>query len=184
MTHDQVARIAARWLRKRHRCLNVLVDMRTDLVIEQPDAIGWRGDAWSVLIEAKASRADFLADKRKRCRRIEQRHGLTAVHTRGHRLGQERWYVCPEGVIPAADVPKDWGLAWVVSRRGGWQVVIQRPAPNTKLRIKGFTRADLYPFAARMKIRAAEQLYMLGVFNKLRSGRADKVLSSIIMDEM
>lgn len=184
MTHDQVARIAARWLRKRHTCLNVLIDMRTDLVIEQPDVIGWRGDAWSVLIEAKATRSDFQADKRKRCRRIEARHGLASVHSRGHRMGQERWYVCPAGVITVGDLPDGWGLAWVEARGRGWIVTIQKAAPNTRLKIRGFKRQDLYGFNERMKIRAAEHLYMLGALTKVRTGRVDTLTRCVLADEV
>lgn len=84
---------------------------------EIPDAIGWRG-VWSILVECKASLADFYADGRKQNRRWERWHDRHDGKTIPH-IGQERWYLCPAGVIDPArhTMPKGWGLLWATPTR-------------------------------------------------------------------
>ena len=48
-------------------------------------------------------------------------------------MGAERWYLAPSGVVPAGDVPSNWGLAEV--RRGRVHVVV--PAPSSRLQRRG-----------------------------------------------
>lgn len=57
------------------------------------------------VIEAKVSRADFLADKKKPHR---------ADPSRG--LGQYRYYACPEGMIKPEELPEKWGLIYINSK--------------------------------------------------------------------
>ncbi len=66
--HAELCVRGERWLRTRG-CRVVLRDPFKAAVYtgECPDVIGWR-DGHSILIECKASRADFLADKGKRFR--------------------------------------------------------------------------------------------------------------------
>lgn len=59
---------------------------------EQPDAIGWTPRGIVHVVEAKVSRADFLADVKK-------------PHRRGDdSMGHYRWYVAPPGLIWQADL--------------------------------------------------------------------------------
>ncbi|MES3674623.1 hypothetical protein QC589_01570 [Halomonas elongata] len=51
----------------------------------------------------KVSRADFLADSKKRHR-----------HAGG--VGSWRYFMCPEGLISADELPVGWGLLWVNKR--------------------------------------------------------------------
>jgi hypothetical protein len=64
-----------------------------------PDAIGWKRACHSVLVECKISRADFLVDQEKPCRRKPE----TGV-------GCERFYLAPTGVIKPEELPPGWGL--------------------------------------------------------------------------
>ena len=57
---------------------------------------------FSILIECKASRSDFLADKRKAFR-VNPEQGI----------GHVRLYMCPPDVIQVEDLPDGWGLLWV-----------------------------------------------------------------------
>jgi hypothetical protein len=98
VTHAELVALAARWLRTRRRLSLVLADFRTVSTSEQPDAIGWTASGWSVLVECKASRADFLRDAKKFARR------------RPDAMGQERYYLCPPGMIVEDDLPEAWGL--------------------------------------------------------------------------
>lgn len=98
MTHAELVERAARWLRSSCKCPVVLTEASSQVCNEFPDAIGWTARGFSVLVECKASRADFLADKHKPSRR----GGVGA----GHR----RFYLAPKGLITVADLTDGWGL--------------------------------------------------------------------------
>ena len=98
MTHKDLIPIAAKWLASAHQCGVVLTEFHTQITHEIPDAIGWCRRCWSVLVECKATRADFLKDKKKKSR---DKKGM----------GQERWYLAPSGIIKPEEVPDGWGLA-------------------------------------------------------------------------
>jgi len=92
--HRDLILAAAAWLKRKH---SVII---TDMVSgagEIPDAIGF-GSQGSTLIECKASRGDFKADAHKMFR--HKRHGM----------GNARYYMAPEGMIKAEELPEDWGL--------------------------------------------------------------------------
>lgn len=100
MTHDELVERAARWLKSKG-CSLVFQEMVT-LQSETPDAIGWRDSgATSYLVECKASRSDFHADKNKSFRRGD----VPA-------LGRYRYYLCPPGMIRPEDLPPRWGLLY------------------------------------------------------------------------
>lgn len=94
MTHAELVARGSAWLR-RQGCATVLSEFCANTK-EHPDCIGWRSDT-SILIECKASRADFLADKAKSFR-IEGG------------MGDFRLYLAPPGIIAPADLPEGWGL--------------------------------------------------------------------------
>lgn len=110
-THAELVERAGRWLRNSAhtkidsvtgdpcvvRCGVVLTDPPGGS--EHPDAIGWsNGGGCSVLIECKASRCDFLADKTKWIRRVCKQNGEK------HGLGQFRFYMAPVGIITPEDL--------------------------------------------------------------------------------
>lgn len=103
-THGELVSIAARWLKRVPRCRVVLTEPRTISgtgAIEQPDVIGWvRG--FSIVVECKVSRADFLADERKKCR--EMGNGNYGG------LGHWRFYLTAPGVAQRREIPPGWGL--------------------------------------------------------------------------
>ena len=120
-THAELVERAGRWLRNSahtkmdmgkpevRRCGVVLTDpLGAD---EHPDAIGWFGGGISILIECKASRSDFLADKRKWTRRVCEQNGEK------HGMGQYRFYMSPPGIIHLDDLADSkWGLLVCVCR--------------------------------------------------------------------
>lgn len=113
MTHDDLIAVAERWLRGAQRCGVVLVEASGGHEI--PDAIGWRmGGRMSVLVECKASRADFLRDGDKWHRRA------------GLGVGQRRYYMAPAGMIRPEELPPGWGLV-EVSPSGRARVVVRLP---------------------------------------------------------
>jgi hypothetical protein len=108
--------MAVRWLR-RYRC-GVVLSEQACISGEMPDAIGWKKRCHSVLVECKASRADFLADRAKSWRQNPE----SAV-------GTERYYLAPAGMISLAELPASWGLLKV---RGRDVVVVKRSAKNLR----------------------------------------------------
>lgn len=80
---------------------------------EQADVIGFRSSC-SVLLEAKATRADFLVDAKK-------------PHRISGGLGVYRFYIAPAGIIEVEDLPPRWGLLHAV---GNQVIEVLRPTGN------------------------------------------------------
>lgn len=99
LTHKQAVTRAALWLRNTHGCAIVMAERRVNGTTEQPDAVGWRGNGESTLVECKVSRSDFLADRDKSFRRYED----TGV-------GSLRYFAAPRGLLKKEEMPEGWGL--------------------------------------------------------------------------
>jgi hypothetical protein len=97
MTHAQLVERAVRWLRW-YRC-GVVLSEQACVSGEMPDAIGWKQACHSVLVECKATRADFLADRAKPFRQKPQKG-----------VGSERFYLTPPGLVKIEELPAGWGL--------------------------------------------------------------------------
>jgi hypothetical protein len=94
---------------------------------EVPDAIGWLSSGVSLLIECKATRADFLSDATKPSREKGSGNdvGNAKGSTRSGRavkpprktegLGAYRFYLTPSGLLAPGELPEGWGLLelWV-----------------------------------------------------------------------
>ncbi len=124
MTHTELVRRAESWLRcsaripgypgiredatRRVQCGVVLTEY-TSGCTESPDAIGWFFcGKHSILVECKASRSDFLADRNK--------------HFRGEfgtkfGLGMFRYYLTNTGIAKPDEIPENWGLLEAIGRR-------------------------------------------------------------------
>ena len=63
MTHETLVQKAVAWLRG-YGC-GVVLSEQSCTSGETPDAIGWKRACHSVVVECKASRADFLVDREK-----------------------------------------------------------------------------------------------------------------------
>ena len=101
MTHRELVDRGVRWLRQKG-CRIVLAEF-TAMTVEIPDVIGWRGgNQASYLLEAKASRSDYLADRNKPFR-VSPELGV----------GQYRYFICEPNVIRVEDLPERWGLLYV-----------------------------------------------------------------------
>lgn len=96
LTHAELTGQAARWL-ERQGCAVVITEMAHGQS-ETPDAIGWHG-THSTLVECKASRADFLADRQKHFRREPVRG-----------MGTARYMCTMRGLLDVEELPLGWGL--------------------------------------------------------------------------
>lgn len=106
MTHDDLVARAEKWLKKTVGCGVVFNDsFRSNTPTgECPDGLGFIQET-SILVECKASRADFLADKKKRFRKNPEQG-----------MGDWRFFMCEPGVITVNDLPEGWGLLWVTEK--------------------------------------------------------------------
>lgn len=115
LSHKELCKIAVAWLKRPasrcgHGCKVAIDECRTGWDGEIPDALGYRfGGAQddpadgTVMVECKASRADFLADKNK-------------PHRKTVGVGNWRYFLAPEGIIAIDELPPKWGLIEVNSR--------------------------------------------------------------------
>lgn len=110
-THAGLVKRARTYLKHECGCGVVLTELvALHAVGEVPDAIGWCVDMQlSILIECKTSRSDFRRDLNKLHRAMPH-----------YGVGVYRFYMAPEGVIPAGQLPEGWGLIEVNSRRQVW----------------------------------------------------------------
>jgi hypothetical protein len=106
ISHAELVNRAQRWLKNTKKCAVVLSEVCAWSTDEIPDAIGWRPNGESILVECKTSRADFCRDKNK------------PVH-KGHRgMGAYRYFLIPpigrdgQAVTFPGDkqLPEGWGV--------------------------------------------------------------------------
>ena len=100
MNHEELTYLAYEWLLKTCKCSFAFREFKT-YALEQPDAIGWK-NGYSILIECKTSRADFMADQNKDFR-----------HQEHLGVGKYRFYMAPYGLLSLGDIPPKWGLLTV-----------------------------------------------------------------------
>jgi hypothetical protein len=106
--HSDLVELGRRWLLKpsysvhhhgervsRAACPIIVTELVSH-AIETPDVIGWAGV--SVLIECKASRADFFADGGKSFRKLPE-----------NGMGVLRYYLVPDGLLSDEEIPEGWG---------------------------------------------------------------------------
>lgn len=94
-THPELVVAGSLWLQK-NRCSVVVTEIAT--TGEEPDAIGWYG-SHSTLVECKATRGDFMADRAKAFRRQSERG-----------IGQARYFLTPPALVAIFELPPGWGL--------------------------------------------------------------------------
>lgn len=95
ISHAALVEAARRWLSK---CHAIVITEVVASGSEKPDAMGWT--CWNTtLVECKASRSDFLADKKKMFRRFPEEG-----------MGDSRYYLAPAGLIAVEELPEGWGL--------------------------------------------------------------------------
>lgn len=111
--HSFLVDLGAKWLRKNGFGV-VATELDASGCRERPDVIGFRSSC-SAIIEAKVSRADFLADAKK-----PERAGASG-------LGIYRFYLCPHGLIGVNELPTGWGL---LNESDGRIIEVVRPQGN------------------------------------------------------
>jgi hypothetical protein len=112
-THRELCNLAVNWLKRPASrtgpgCQVAFSESKSDWCGEIPDAIGFRAgvhNEFSVVIEVKTSRSDFLVDKKKP-HRLAPETGM----------GKYRYFMAPEGLLSLEELPERWGLIEVTPR--------------------------------------------------------------------
>lgn len=103
--HDRLVKLARRYALR--ECPVVISEIAGGQ--EEPDVIGFKHGGESLVIECKASRSDYLAEKKKPSRRgLPPRFAPLGNHSSG--MGSRRYYLTPENLIRADELPQGWGL--------------------------------------------------------------------------
>lgn len=103
ISHSELVNRAFQYLKYSINC-SVVFKERVGSTTENPDAIGFK-QGFSYLIECKTSRADFLADKKKRFRQRPEEG-----------MGDERYIMAPVGLLELSEIPDGWGLIEVYEK--------------------------------------------------------------------
>ena len=149
--HSSLVLIAAQWLRKNMRC-GVVFEEFVTAISEIPDAFGLRSD-YSILIECKASRSDFLADRKKIFRQMPE-----------HGIGDFRLFLCPTGLIRPDELPEHWGLLYY----DGEKVKrIRAPKGNTWMSQQEFRFQKNHRNEYRLLYSALRRIELRGDFQKI-----------------
>ena len=101
-THRELVEIGYKWVIK--KCGFAFKEL-TVAHDEIPDVLGFNSNG-SFLLEAKVSRADFLADRKKSFRIFSEKG-----------IGDWRFFIVPKGMVKIEELPKNWGLI-EVSEKG------------------------------------------------------------------
>ena len=106
--HGDLVVRAQRWLINSQRCVLSLIERCAGGAGESPDAIGWRPDTLSILVECKVSVMDFYADRQKPWRK-DPNLGV----------GYYRYFLTPPALIDPLrhSLPDRWGLLEVRGNR-------------------------------------------------------------------
>lgn len=104
LTHAELCQIAERWLRRSVGCGCAVSEM-VSFASETPDAIGWKS-GFSYLVEAKTSRADFFADRKKHFRQQPELG-----------MGMYRYFITEPGLLKPDELPDRWGLLETTGKR-------------------------------------------------------------------
>ena len=132
MTHAELVQAAVTQL-KRWRCLPICSEMHcANTYGEIPDAIGWLSRA-SILIECKATRADFLRDRVKLFRQYPDMG-----------MGDIRFYFTNPGVILyEADLLDGWGCYEIIDWKPKYKFGL-RYSNACKIPFQGNKREEMY----------------------------------------
>ena len=95
LKHSELVEIGYKWCMS--RCAFAFKELVT-LNSETPDVLGFNSSG-TFLLEAKCSRGDFLADKKKHFRQYPFQG-----------VGDWRFFICEKGLISIKDLPDFWGL--------------------------------------------------------------------------
>lgn len=139
VTHSEGCAIAARYLKNHLNCGMIFTEVLPFNNRESPDAIGFRPNGLTVLMEVKVSREDFLNDKYKEFRK--------SPHLG---MGDYRFYVCPPDIIKPEDLPEKWGLFYITPRKSLKPIVA--PPQLTQL----YSFAELMAWEEQLKVKGQE----------------------------
>ena len=154
ISHSELVKIGYKWCLG--RCGFVFKELAT-ISSETPDVIGFNSSGTFVL-EAKTSKSDFLADKKKWFRKQPEKG-----------MGDWRFYICTKGLIKVSELPKGWGLI-EVSEKG-----------KARTTFNPFGKGNIYyKWEKNQKSHKAEQQVMYSALRRLQvRGLVDEIYKTV-----
>lgn len=150
MTHSELVEVGYKWCLA--RCGFAVKELVTQNV-EQPDVLGFNA-VGTFLLEAKVSRSDFIADKKKPFR-ATPRDGM----------GDWRFFIVPEGLVVIEELPPMWGLIEV--NKKGKAVVSYNP----------FGKGNIYSLWVRNSKRIdCESVVMYSMLRRLQQSKVIDII--------
>jgi hypothetical protein len=104
--HDRLVKLGRRYALR--ECPVVISEIAGGR--EEPDVIGFKHGGESLVIECKASRSDYLAEKKKSIRRELPPRFAPLAHSNSAGMGSRRYYLTPENLVTVDELPQGWGL--------------------------------------------------------------------------
>lgn len=133
--HRDLVLRACRWLSKTERCTRVFAEVQSMKISEFPDAIGYRfghTNPGTIVVEAKASVADFKRDEGKSWKQIARLRDMDDPGSSMRiGMGTQRYYIVPWKMVQPEDVPDDHGLLYVTD---AGKVLRSKAAPRRPFR--------------------------------------------------
>lgn len=112
MLHHDLVLFSKKWLLKNTSCSIAFSEIKC-INSEIADVIGFASGDYSILIESKVSRSDFLRDRLKPFRDPNNSCGV----------GKYRFYSCPTNLIKIHEVQDNWGLIYF-NEKGKGELVL------------------------------------------------------------
>lgn len=162
LTHDDIGELAAKKL-KGMGYIACFANITSAAAGEKPDALGVDSAGITFLVEAKISRADFAADKKKRHRQ----EGVSSI-------GQYRAFITPKGLLKPEEIPYGWQLWEVHGKNKPIIKVIKGPVKKKDESI------SVWPFTAYLHTDAEEMRY----FTKKASFQSTLGILATILNRM
>lgn len=129
LSHADLVTLAHSWLLGAGECGFAFTEPQMPRSSEMPDALGYRGNGFTILIECKTSRADFLADRKKPFRRMPSMG-----------VGGLRYFMTPPGLVKPEELPAKWGLIYAYPS-GQTRSVVNPPRPKTRAQLDALNAA-------------------------------------------
>lgn len=140
-THAEIVAIAAKWCGSKH---GVVLPEFVCQNSEIPDVLAMNGRE-TTMIEVKVSRSDFLHDKKKHFRAMEE-----------YGMGNLRYYCAPKGMIHEDELPDGWGLIQI-SPQGKARLYVHALHKSTNYKAE---RHVLYSYARRAVVKGVHPQIM------------------------
>lgn len=112
LSHNELIELGRDWL-LRHKSCTIAISEVVSYAQETPDCFAVDQEGYTYLIEAKTSLSDYRSDKSKTFRILEN-----------NGMGDFRYFICCEDIIPLTGLSPGWGLLYVNKKNKITEIVV------------------------------------------------------------